>query len=140
MSFGGSGVIAENVRDEQRKVIKYNHLVANLLIFHTLVTMTRGLQQMREDGYDIDMEALATFSPYQTEHINRFGLYTLNPNRIPGPLGAIPSLTTSQQGSENPTYAAIREFLTRILAVAQKGGRRAAGGESLRRRGASVLG
>src|SRR5262249_7774934 len=29
--FGGEGVIAENVRDEQRKFIKYNHLVANLL-------------------------------------------------------------------------------------------------------------
>jgi TnpA family transposase len=38
--FGGEGVIAENVRDEQRKFIKYNHLVlvANLQSFHTLVT------------------------------------------------------------------------------------------------------
>ena len=36
--FGGEGVIAENVRDEQRKFIKYNHLVAILLSFHTLVT------------------------------------------------------------------------------------------------------
>jgi len=35
-------VIAENVRDEQRKFIKY--LVANLLSFHTLVTMTKALQ------------------------------------------------------------------------------------------------
>jgi Tn3 transposase DDE domain len=86
VSFGGNGVIAENVRDEQRKVIKYNHLVANLLIFHTLVTMTKGLHQMGEDGYEIDLEALATRSPYQTEHINRFGTYTLNPNRIPDPL------------------------------------------------------
>ena len=33
--FGGDGVIAENVRDEQRKFIKYNHLVANLLTFHS---------------------------------------------------------------------------------------------------------
>ena len=39
--FGGDGVIAENVRDEQRKFIKYNHLVANLLSFHTLVTITK---------------------------------------------------------------------------------------------------
>jgi TnpA family transposase len=28
ISFGGDNVIAENVRDEQRKFIKYNHLVA----------------------------------------------------------------------------------------------------------------
>jgi TnpA family transposase len=32
--FGGEGIIAENSRDEQRKAIKYNHLVANCLIFH----------------------------------------------------------------------------------------------------------
>lgn len=30
LMFGGHGVIAENVRHEQRKVIKYNHLVANM--------------------------------------------------------------------------------------------------------------
>ena len=35
--FGGEGVIAENSRDGQRKAIKYNHLVANCLIFHNLV-------------------------------------------------------------------------------------------------------
>ena len=30
------GLIAENDRDEQRKLIKYNHLVANCLIFHNV--------------------------------------------------------------------------------------------------------
>ena len=73
--FGGKGIFAENVRDEQRKVIKYNHLVANLVILHTLVTMSEALQNMVDDGHDIDQEALACFSPYQTEHINRFGEY-----------------------------------------------------------------
>jgi TnpA family transposase len=36
VSFGGGGLIAENDRDEQRKLIKYNHLVANCLIFHNV--------------------------------------------------------------------------------------------------------
>ena len=40
ISFGGDSVIAENVRDEQRKFIKYNHLVANILAFHNIVSMT----------------------------------------------------------------------------------------------------
>jgi hypothetical protein len=31
------GVIAENLRHEQRKIIKYNHLVANLVILHNVV-------------------------------------------------------------------------------------------------------
>jgi TnpA family transposase len=84
--FGGDGVISENLSDEQRKLIKYNHLVANLLAFHTVVTISAALDWMREEGYDIDVEALAVFSPYQTEHINRFGNYTLNPNRRPEPL------------------------------------------------------
>jgi hypothetical protein len=78
--FGGEGVITENVRDEQRKFIKYNHLVANLLSLHTLVTMTKALQQLLEEGHTIDMEALSTLSPYRTEHINRFGNYVINPN------------------------------------------------------------
>jgi hypothetical protein len=38
-------------------------------------------------GQSADTEALATLSPYQTDHINRFGNYSLNPNRIPEPLG-----------------------------------------------------
>jgi TnpA family transposase len=77
LMFGGKGVIAENIRDEQRKVIKYNHLVANLVILHTLVTMSESLQRMVADGHSIDQEALACLSPYQTEHINRFGNYEL---------------------------------------------------------------
>jgi TnpA family transposase len=77
MMFGGKGMIAENVRDEQRKVIKYNHLVANLVILHTLVTMSQSLQRMVADGHSVDQDALACLSPYQTEHINRFGNYEL---------------------------------------------------------------
>ena len=84
--FGGEGVIAENVRDEQRKFIKYNHLVANLLSFHTLVTMSKALQQLLEEGHTLDVEALSTLSPYRTEHINRFGNYVINPDRLPEPL------------------------------------------------------
>lgn len=84
--FGGEGIITENVRDEQRKVIKYNHLVANLVAFHTLVSMTKALHQLIKEGHTINMETLATLSPYRTEHINRFGSYVINSNRIPEPL------------------------------------------------------
>jgi TnpA family transposase len=35
VAFGGGALAAEGIRDEQRKFIKYNHLVANLLIFTT---------------------------------------------------------------------------------------------------------
>jgi len=87
--FGGEGVIAENVRDEQRKFIKYNHLVANLLSFHTLVTMTKALQQLLEEGHPLDIEAVSTLSPYRTEHINRWELCDQS-RSIAGTLGAAP--------------------------------------------------
>lgn len=40
--FGGEGVIAENVRHEQRKAIKYNHLVANLVILQRAGNVAGG--------------------------------------------------------------------------------------------------
>ena len=67
-------------------MIKYHHLVANLLIFHNVVTMTKVLQQLLADGHPIDGEALACLSPHQTEHINRFGRYALKRDRVPEPL------------------------------------------------------
>jgi len=77
VAFGGGRLLAENTRDEQRKMIKYHHLAVNLLIFHNVVTMTRALQSLIAEGHQIDEAALACLSPYQTEHINRFGRYTL---------------------------------------------------------------
>jgi len=81
--FGGEGVITENSRDEQRKVIKYNHLVANCLIFHNVYTLTRVIGQLQDEREDVPKAALACVSPYLTEHINRFGDYVLNMNRNP---------------------------------------------------------
>ena len=81
VSFGGGGLIAENDRDEQRKLIKYNHMVANCLIFHNVHSLTRVLHELAAEGYEIEAEAVARLSPYLTEHINRFGKYTLNLER-----------------------------------------------------------
>jgi hypothetical protein len=36
-----------------------------------------------EEGHTVDLKALSTLSPYRTEHINRFGNYVINPNRMP---------------------------------------------------------
>jgi len=101
-------VIAENTRDEQRKFIKYNHLVANLLVFHNIVTLSRALDRLQADGLKASDQALAALTPYQTEHINRFGSYTVNFSRIPEPLPPIlgKSAATESKGSlcstENP--------------------------------------
>jgi TnpA family transposase len=54
VAFGGGRLLAENTRDEQRKMIKYHHLAANLLIFHNVVTMTKALKLLVADGHEID--------------------------------------------------------------------------------------
>jgi TnpA family transposase len=79
--FGGEGLIAENNRDMQRKLIKYNHLVANCLIFHNVHAQTRVLRQLADEGLEFDDAILARLSPYLTRHVNRFGKYTLNLDR-----------------------------------------------------------
>ena len=81
--FGGEGVITENSRDEQQKAIKYNHLVANCLIYHNVCSLTSIVRELQKDGKEVSDDALACISPYLTEHMNRFGDYTLNMQRKP---------------------------------------------------------
>lgn len=57
--FGQQGEIAENMRHEQRKLIKYNHLVANMVILYNVHEMTRVLSALREEGVEITLEILA---------------------------------------------------------------------------------
>ena len=84
--FGGEGVIAENIRHEQRKVIKYNHLVANLVILHNVESMTLTLKALKDQGHHIDHDILKGLAPYRTDHINRFGDYTLDFDRQVSPM------------------------------------------------------
>jgi TnpA family transposase len=106
VAFGSSGLATAAERDEQRKMVKYNHLVANLLIFHTVVGMTRALDGLAADGYGaaITHEALAGTSPYLNEHLNRFGSYVLDLSTPPAPLpfDLPPRLQPSRQGTMEP--------------------------------------
>lgn len=95
-------------------MIKYHHLIANLLIFHNVVTMTKALQLLMEDGNPIDEEALACLSPYQTEHINRFGRYALKRDRVPEPLDRVRVLRMPPQseGVAAEKYEKIKKSVT----------------------------
>ena len=86
MFFGGQGIIAENIRHEQRKVVKYNQLVANMVILHNVEQMTQALKTFADDGQCLTKEVLGGLSPYRTAHINRFGDYTLDLRRKVQPL------------------------------------------------------
>jgi TnpA family transposase len=76
--YFADSIIRENVRDEQVKIVKYNHLVANLIVFHNVQSMTQAFREIEEEGeIQLTPELLALFSPYRTNHIGRFGTYDL---------------------------------------------------------------
>jgi len=77
-AFANKGEIRENLRHEQIKVIKYNHLVSNLLILYNTQEMTRVLKELTAEGYTIKKSTLRGFAPFRTEHIRRYGLHPLN--------------------------------------------------------------
>lgn len=82
LRFGGGGVISDNMRPNQRKIIRYNHLLANMLIFHTVAYQTKGINKLRTEGLEIPDEILTGMSPYWTEHLNRFGIFSLDMDKI----------------------------------------------------------
>lgn len=82
--FGGGGVIGDNMQFSQRKIIKFNHLLANMLIFHTVVHQTKAINKLRSIGIDIPDEMLSGFAPYWRDHLNRFGVFALDMDKIKG--------------------------------------------------------
>jgi Tn3 transposase DDE domain len=73
-----AGVIAENRREEQRKIIKFNHLVTNCLILYNVFVVSKELQKLAQEGREFDEQAIAALSPCIRHHINRFGHYQLD--------------------------------------------------------------
>jgi hypothetical protein len=56
-------LIQENVRDEQLKAIKYNHSIANLLIYHNCKSMTQALKELQDEGTVLTVEIMRALSP-----------------------------------------------------------------------------
>ncbi|MEG3845405.1 Tn3 family transposase [Microcoleus sp. herbarium19] len=81
--FGGEGVIANNDPEEQEKIIKYNDLIANAVVFHNAVDLTDVLRQLKREGYLVVRNDVAALSPYLTSHIKRFGDYLIDLDAVP---------------------------------------------------------
>ena len=69
------------MRFNQRKILKFGHLLSNMLIFHTVAYQTKAINDLREAGVEIPDEVLSGLSPYWTEHFNRYGAFNLNMDR-----------------------------------------------------------
>jgi len=84
--FGSQGIIPSNDRAEQRKLVKYMHLVANCVIFHNVQAVSQILHTLQHTGEAVPPDAIGALSPYLTEHVNRLGTYTLDLAQIPSAL------------------------------------------------------
>lgn len=82
LAFGGEE-LRTNDRELQQKIIRYNHLVANCVIFYNVMLLTRAVKELREEGEEVPEDLLARLNPYMTEHINRLGEYRLDLSRVP---------------------------------------------------------
>lgn len=78
VSFGDGGVISDNLRFNQKKIIKYSHLLANMVILHVTANMTNVINDLKSEGKEVPDGLLKYLSPYRTEHINRLGYLALN--------------------------------------------------------------
>lgn len=84
--FANRGVIASNLKGEQSKIVKYNHLLANISILYNVNEMTKVFNRLKVEGFEIDEEDMAGFSPYRTEHLGRLGSFNLDMQRSVEPM------------------------------------------------------
>jgi TnpA family transposase len=75
--FASGGLMAENDPEEQQKRVRYTDIVANALMLQNVADFTDALEQLKQRGYPVQSEDVAHLSAYMTEHLQRFGEYTL---------------------------------------------------------------
>jgi TnpA family transposase len=85
LMFGGK-LIGHNDPDYQEKVVKFNELIANCVMYSTACDITDAANAVAAEGEPVDPADLSTISPYITSTVRRFGNWTLNltpPDRAP---------------------------------------------------------
>jgi hypothetical protein len=60
--------------------------VANAVMLHNVVDMTKVLATLQQEGVEVTPEVATCLSPYLTEHLKRFGQYLLDITVQPEPL------------------------------------------------------
>ncbi len=75
--FAAGGLMAENDPEEQQKLVRYTDIIANALMLQNVADLTEALEQLKQRGYPVQSEDVAHLSVYMTEHLQRFGDYTL---------------------------------------------------------------
>jgi TnpA family transposase len=77
LRFGGE-VIGRNDPDYQEKIVKFNELLANCVIYQNACDITAAANALAADGHPVDPDDLATIAPYITHTVRRFGDWVLD--------------------------------------------------------------
>jgi hypothetical protein len=99
ITFVGDGILKSCDPVENEKSIKNKDLIANAIMLQNVVDMTDVLSDMVREGHPVTPAVVATFSPYLTEHIKRFGEYVIDLQTIPPPLEPDKSFLTPEMVS-----------------------------------------
>ncbi len=75
--FGGK-LIGHNDPDHHEKVVKFNELIANCVIYSTARDITAAANEIAAEGDPPDTDDLATIVPYITHTVRRFGDWVIN--------------------------------------------------------------
>jgi TnpA family transposase len=75
--FAAAGLMGENDPEEMQKQVRYTDIVANALMLQNVADLTEALDKLEQRGYPVKSEDVAHLSAYMTEHLQRFGDYTL---------------------------------------------------------------
>src|SRR6266849_3476762 len=69
--------MTENDSEEMQKRVRYTDIIANALMVQNVADLTKALETLEQRGYPIKSEDVEHLSAYMTEHLQRFGDYTL---------------------------------------------------------------
>ncbi len=97
--FGDGGIVGDNKKFNQQKIIKFGHLVANMVSLHVVANMTQVINDLKQGGEDIPDEILACYSPYRRAHLTRLGIFPLDFDRKS--MALVYELIKNQTSSEN---------------------------------------
>ena len=86
ISFGKEGIIHDNNRANQQKIIAFGRMIANATMFHTVANTTHALNELAEEGIEYTKDDLSILSPYYRENINRYGAFDLSRSKAEKPL------------------------------------------------------
>nr|WP_165977767.1 Tn3 family transposase [Nonomuraea diastatica] len=84
--LGFGGVLADNDPVGQEKLIKFNTLLANLVVFHNALDVSDIVRDLIAEGWQITADQLGQIAPHLRAHISRFGAYATDDlHRQPNP-------------------------------------------------------